>query len=136
MKSLIFIKNELVYFDESGQEDDNLPVPVYTHIRPDMGHQFILHFLFLLGKFETEVYLTMNRTPGDTLCYTKLIVLDDDKESLKQYSTSLLRIFIEEKLMHFPNLFRDIYSFIINDAHIFDYLIINDSITITDMPQM
>ena len=40
-----FEKNELLYYDESGQDNDNLPVAVYAYIIPDMGHQFILYII-------------------------------------------------------------------------------------------
>ena len=53
---------------------------------------------------------------------------------MKQYSISLLRRFIEEHFVHFPNLFREIDSFIINAAQIFDDIIINDSKPIIDIP--
>ena len=40
-----FEKNELLYYDESGPDNDNLPVTVYAYIIPDMGHQFILYII-------------------------------------------------------------------------------------------
>ena len=96
-------KNELIYYDESGQDNDNLPVPMYTYIIPYMGHQFILNIIFSLVRFETEVDLTMYRILHDAPRYVKLIGTNDDEESLKHYSRSLLRSFIEEKLVHLPN---------------------------------
>ena len=76
-------KNELLYYDECVEEDDNLPVPVHTYIRPYMGHQFILHIILSLGIFGIEVDLTIHRTLKDALRYAKLIGTDDEKESLK-----------------------------------------------------
>ena len=87
-----------------------------------------------MGRFDTDVDMTMQRTLCDALCYAKLIGTDNVKESLKQYSRSLLRRFIEEQLVHLPNLFREIDSFIINSAQLFDDVIINDGIPITYMP--
>ena len=95
-------KYELLYYDESRQEDYNLPVPVYAYIRPDMGHKFILYILLSLCRFETEVYLKIQRTLCDDLNYHKLISTDDECESFKQYSTSLLWCFIKEQLVNFP----------------------------------
>ena len=45
-KMMKYFLNELLYYDDSVQDNDNLPVPLYTYIRPDMGHQFILNILF------------------------------------------------------------------------------------------
>ena len=79
MKYFYSCKNNQVYYNESGQESNNLLVLVYTYIRPDTGHQFILHIILSLGIFETEVYLTMQRTLCYYLRYAKLIGTDDDK---------------------------------------------------------
>ena len=86
-----------------------------------------------MGRFETEVVLKIHRTLCSALLYYKLIGTDDYRESLKQYSRFLLQSFIEEQLAHFPNLFRYIDSFIINSVHIFYYVIVNDSIPISDI---
>ena len=89
-----------------------------------------------MGRFDTYVDITMQRTLYDALCYDKRIGTDNNKESLKQYSRSLLWRFIEEQLVHLPNPFREIYSFIINYVEIFDDVIIKDSIPIIDMPPL
>ena len=89
-----------------------------------------------MGRFYTDVDMIMQRTLCDALCYAKLIETDNVKESLKQYSRSLLRRFIEEQLVHFPNPFKEIDSFIINYVQIFDDVIIKDSIPIIDMPPL
>ena len=99
-----------------------------------MEPQFILHIILSLGRFETEVGLAMQRMICNYLRYYTPIGTDDDKDSLKWYSISLLWRFIEGQLVHFPNLFRELDIFIINAAHIFDDVIINDSIQITDIP--
>ena len=131
---IFFAENELLCYYESGQDNDNLPVPVYTHIRPYVGHQFIIHTLLSLGVFYTEVDMTMHITLFYALSYTKIIGTNDDKHSLKQYSRYLLWSFIEEQLVSLQNLFREINSFIINAAHIFHDVIINNSIPITYTP--
>ena len=89
-----------------------------------------------MGRFDTYVDITIQRTLCDALCYAKLIGTDNIKKSLKQYSRSLLWRFIEEQLVHLPNPFKEIDSFIINYVQIFDDVIIKDSTTITDMPPL
>ena len=78
----------------------------------------------------------MHRTLRNSLCYAKLIGIDDDEDSLKQYSRLILWGFIEEQLVHLQKHFREIDSFIINYVQIFDDVIIKDSIPITDMPPL
>ena len=51
-KNLFFKKKELLYYDESFQENNNLSVTVCAYIRPDMGCQFILNIILSLGIFE------------------------------------------------------------------------------------
>ena len=58
-----------MYYDENGQDNDNLPVTVYTYIITYKGYQFILHIIILLGRFETEVDLTLHITLCDALRY-------------------------------------------------------------------
>ena len=89
-----------------------------------------------MGRFDTDVDMTMQITLCDDLCYAKLIGKDNDKDSLKQYSSSLLLYFIEEQPVHLPNQFIEIDGFIINYVKIFDDVIINYSIPIIDMPPL
>ena len=79
----------ILYYDAIGQEKDYFPVPVYAHIRPDMGHNFILGIILSLSRFETELDLKIYRIIHDALHYDKLIGTDDDEKSLNQYSRSL-----------------------------------------------
>ena len=101
-----------------------------------MGDKFIMHSIISLGILETEVDLTRHISLLYDLRHFKIIGIDEDKESLKKYSILLLWSFIEERLMYYPNVFREIDGFIINSAQIFDYEIINDSTAIPDMPSV
>ena len=111
---LFFANNELLYYYESGKENDNLPVTLYAYIRLDMGHQFILNIIFSLGIFETEVYLTMHRTLHNALRYAKLIGTNNDKDSLKLYSRSFLRCLLKNNLCisHKTQIYSEYYPLI------------------------
>ena len=61
-----------------------------------MGHQFILHILFSMGQFETELDLTLHTTLKYALRYAKLIGDEEDNESLEMYAKKLTRKFVEE----------------------------------------
>ena len=75
---LFFAKNKVLYYDESGQYNNNLTVPMYTYTRTDMGHQYIMDILLSLGIIDTEVDLTMHRMLLDALCYAILIGTGDE----------------------------------------------------------
>ena len=51
----------LIDFDYTG----HLPVPVYSYPRPTLGYKFILHKLLSMGRFSTEVELTLHATLQD-----------------------------------------------------------------------
>ena len=113
---------------------DHLPIPVYSYIKPTMGTQFILHLLLLMGHFSTEIDLTLNETLRESFRYANLIGPLDDEESLQQYSNELLRKFIEEQLIYFPNSKRIIDSWIITAGELLDEIIVHDCIPINNMP--
>ena len=97
-----FAKQFLIIEDEKS----NLHVPVYTYIKPQMGHQFILHILLSLGRFETELNLILHSNLQDSLQHAKLIGRKNDEASFQLYSNQLLEKFIKEQLIFFPNLYR------------------------------
>ena len=113
---------------------DHLPIPVYSYIKPTMGTQFILHLLLSMGHFSTEIDLTLNETLRESFRYANLIGPLDDEESLQQYSNELLRKFIEEQLIYFPNSKRIIDSWIITAGELLDEIIVHDCIPINNMP--
>ena len=54
-----FSNKHLFYDDE---DDEHLPIPVYSGIKPSMGPKFILNTLLSLGIFSTERKLLLNDT--------------------------------------------------------------------------
>lgn len=114
--------------------ENHLPVPVYSYINPSMGVQFIHHIMLSMGRFETEVNLTTQRSIRDSLRYCKLIGEDIDTESLKQYANNLLKLFITEQLQYFPNTQRVLDSWIISAYGFFHSIIVDDDIPMTEMP--
>ena len=127
------IENNLVYNDD---HEDHLPIPVFSYIRPTMGTQFILHLLLSLGHFSTEIDLLLHPNVKESLRYAKLIGENDDEEALQQYSSDVLKTFITEQLIYFPNTRQLIDSWIVCAGDLLDEVIINNNIPITSMPSV
>ena len=118
------------------EREKHLPVPVYNYIKPTMGTRFILHILLSMGNFETEYDLILHPSLKESLRYAKLIGPLDDEASLKKYSRQLLRRYILQQLVYFPNSTRVTDSWIVTAKVIFDTVILSDEIPISDMPPM
>ena len=93
-----FIQENLLFDDEHR----NLPIPVFSYVKPTLGPRFILHILLSMGQFETEIDLILHQSLRESLRYAHLIGPLDDEQSLRKYSQELLKRFIEEQLMFFP----------------------------------
>ena len=87
-----------------------------------------------MGRFETEADLILHPTLCESLRYSKLIGIMEGEESLKRYSDELLKKFIKEQLVFFPNSKCVIDQWIVTAADLFDAIIIRDEIPIADMP--
>ena len=81
----------------------HLPVPVYSFVRSTMDHRFILHILLSLGHYSTEFDLVLHSNLRESFRYAKLIGPNNDPESLEKYSSNLLKLWINEQLVYFPN---------------------------------
>ena len=87
-----------------------------------------------MGQFETEIDLVLHNTLRESLRYAKLIGPLDDQEFLKTYSRQLLKRFIEEKLVYFPNSMNVLSQWILTAGDLFNSVILLYDIPITDMP--
>ena len=89
----------LIYYHKKS----HLPVPVYSYLKPKDSTRFLLHLELSLGHFNTDYDLIFHRTIIESLRYCKLIGANNDENSLKLYSRELLRKYIENQLVYFPN---------------------------------
>ena len=124
------IKNFWLHFDTH----DHLPIPVFDYIKPNVQTRFILHILLSLGHFETEYDLLLQPNLRESLRYAKLIGPSNNTEDLQQYSNNLLKLFVEEQLVYYPNGKKAIESFILNASETFNSIIVQNEIPIIDMP--
>ena len=129
-----FITHATRYLIYNDDEEEHLPIPVYSYIRPTMGTQFILHILLSLGRYTTEIDLILQPSLRDSFRYAKLIGSEDNIESLQKYSDEVFVLFIESQMIYFPNSRNIIDEWINVSADLFNEVIINNSIPINNMP--
>ena len=129
------IESNLLY--KYQDEEEHLPIPVYSYIKPTMGVQFLHHMLLSMGRFATEIDLTMHASIRDCLRYAKLIGPDnDDEASLQGYSNELFLNFLLNQMRYFPNSMRVIDYWIVTAGELFDSIIVRNVLSITDMPSV
>ena len=98
--SLILQNNRIFYDDD---DNEHLPIPVYSGIKPSMRPEFILNTLLSLGIFSTERELLLNNTLSGCFHDAKLIGEEYDLESLHNYSNRFMNILVNNKLVFYPN---------------------------------
>ena len=101
-----------------------------------METQFILRILLSLGLYKTEIDPIQHGSLRESFRYAKLIGPENDDVSLQNYSDRAFVIFIEEKLIYFPNSRSIIYLWITTTDDLFNEAIKNNSIPITKMPAL
>ena len=109
-----FAKKHLFYYDD---DNEHLPIRVYSGIKTSMGPGFILNTLFFLGRFSTERKLFLNDTLRGCFSNAKLIREEYDPESLQNYSNQVMNIFVNNQLVYFPNGQHMIEVFIIQSGY-------------------
>ena len=72
----------------------------------------------------------------DAFRYAKLIGTNEDQESLTRYSDNIFVRWIEEQLIYYSNSRQVIDPWIHSTAELFDEVIINQNIPITEMPSV
>ena len=70
--------DNLLHIDNKSEE--LLPIPVFSCIKPTQGASFLLHILLSMGRFETEIDLTLHENVKAYFRYAKLIGPNDDEE--------------------------------------------------------
>ena len=126
-----FAYKHLIYKEDS---NEHLPIPVYSYIKPTMAPEFILHILLSMGRFHTEREILLQPSLRDSFKNAKLIGTETDDESLTSYSNGLMNKFFNQQLIYYPNGQRIIDSWIIHAGDLFDSIIIDNEMPMTEMP--
>ena len=72
-------------------EKEYLHIPIFSYIIPTMGISYILHVMLSMGRFETEIDLTLHKSIYEYLRYCYLIGIENNEESLNGYVNILIR---------------------------------------------
>ena len=73
-----------------------------------------------MRQFEREFDLLLHTNLRESFRYAKLIGPLNDTDSLMEYSNQLLRKFIEEQLVYFPNSTRVLGNWIVSAGDLFE----------------
>ena len=91
-----FAYTNLIY--KRKKEENHLPIPVYSFIKPSNGIRFLTHILLSQGEFSTEIDLMTHQTIRDCFRHANLIGEENTTEALQEYSNKLLAKYIKEQL--------------------------------------
>ena len=113
---------------------DLLPIPVMTNVNPSNTHLFFVHVILSLGKYVTEMDVLKNASPRVCLQKARLIGMEENDESRQQYANDLLRKYILEQVVFYPNSLRKADGFIVNASRIFETIILKDEFIANEIP--
>ena len=132
--------DDLLFKDEYSNDffyDDGLllcPIPVPINVHPKNAQVFFIHFLLTHGKYITELDVIHHSSPRDMLKSAQLIGRRSDEESLKQYSTDLVQLYILNELTFLANSMRKTDIFITLVQRLFDDIIIRNEFSANEHP--
>eukprot|EP00956_Cyclotella_meneghiniana_P018903 scaffold31899_cov24-Cyclotella_meneghiniana.AAC.1 len=112
----------------------HLPIPVPSDVRPSNAHQFLTHIVLSLGKYDTEIDALTHPTTRQCLQSVGLIGQNADVSSLKRYTNTLTRSYIEEQLVFYP-ISLDVAQIYLVTAHkVFADAIMRNELSMNELP--
>jgi len=120
------------FFYDDGHPMPPIPVPINIH--PKNAQIFFIHFLLLHGKYITEIDVLHHSSPREMLQSAQLIGRSTDDDSLYNYSTNLLKLYIEQELIFLPNSMRKTDMFITLVQKLLDDIIIRNEFSANEHP--
>ena len=105
-----------------------------SNTSPTNTHQFLIHIVLSLGKYDTEFDALTHRTSRDCFRSTGLIGNATDVVLLKQYSNQLCRKYIEGQVVYYPNLISRIETMVVMAKKVFDDAIIHNALSMNELP--
>ena len=97
---------------------ENIPTPIFFDTSPENAQNFIIHIIFSLGKYKTDIDALTHKYLLDCLCVVCLIRPDTDEESLKHYSVKLACKYIEKQVVFYPNSLSRTETFIVMEKYL------------------
>ena len=112
------------FFEEDSHE--LLPIPVTSSVHPSNSQQFFVHVVLKFGRYVTEIDAFQSGSPRDVFRATRLIGEATDDQSLTEYSSKLLKRYVEEEACYLENSMRKTSVFIVAAERFFDDVILRD----------
>jgi len=72
------------------QPKEHLPIPVFSYIKPTIGVSFLLYIMLSMGRFATEIDLTLHQSIRECFRYAKMIGPENDEDSLTSYTKTMI----------------------------------------------
>lgn len=123
----------LLFADDDGEV---LPIPVFSKVTPDTPTSFLLHLIFSIGEFDTE--LDIKQSPSMKMCLAQAKLIPDqdldDGDTLLIYARILLRRVVTEVFPYQPISLRIFADYIVKSMNLFESVLLYDKYPIRDLP--
>jgi hypothetical protein len=113
-------------FVKEGDNEQDLPIPVFSSITPHSSVQFLLHVMLMCGSYNTELDLRECCTMRESLVIAKLIGNKTDEASLKKYVDDMVKLTIDKVCTRQPISLRKLEDYLIAASNLFESVILRD----------
>ena len=110
--------------------EDQLPIPVFSFIKPILGRRFILHVLLSMGKFSNKLDLMLSTNTWQQFVKAGLVTGEPSMEIVKK----LTREFAEKQLRFYPVPVRTFDFYLVAAYQTLQSCLLHDAVPIAETP--
>ena len=111
-----------------------LPIPVFSNVKPHNACKFMIHVLLSMGHFETERDIWQCTSFKEAFQYCNLLENQEGKSDIKAEIDCLLKKWILDQLRFYPIGNKAMDEYIVKASHILSSAIAHNEIPIDDIP--
>ena len=120
-------------FVARGLVSKDMPIPVFSNVKPHNASKFVIHLLLSMGHFETERDIWMCASFRQAFVKCRLI-RDVSNEDLPEEVDSLLKRWILEQLRYYPVGNKSFDDYVVKASCILKSTIIHEEVPINEVP--